>query len=66
MPAQTEFKWVKSHDEESYGNERAGALPDTRREQNIPVVMDGEELIDRHPALQGPKCLLSYMSSSTV
>jgi ribonuclease HI len=51
-PAQTEFRWVKGHDEENYGNGRADALADTGREQNIPVALDDGEWLDGHPALQ--------------
>ena len=35
-PAQTEFRWVKGHDEEKYGNKRADALADTGRWLAIP------------------------------
>ncbi len=51
-PAWTEFKWVKGHDEENYGNDRADALVDIRREQNIQVAMDNNEWINGHLALQ--------------
>ena len=51
-PAQTEFKWVKGHDEDNYGNERADALADTGRERNISVALDDKEWLDGHPALQ--------------
>jgi len=50
--AQTEFKWVKGHDEENYGNDRADALADTGREQELMMRNENEEWIDRHPALQ--------------
>ena len=43
---------MKGHDKENYGNERADALADTGREQNILVALDDEEWLDRHPALQ--------------
>jgi len=51
-PAQTAFRWVKGHDESNYGNSRADALVDEGREQDIPVEMDSEEWLDRHPAIQ--------------
>ena len=51
-PAQTEFKWVKGHDEDNYGNERADMLADTGREQDISVALDEEEWLEGHPALQ--------------
>lgn len=35
--AQTKFKWVKGHGEDNYSNERADALADTGRKQNISV-----------------------------
>jgi len=51
-PAQTEFRWVKGHDESNYGNSRADALADEGREQDVPVEMDSEEWLDGHPAIQ--------------
>ena len=51
-PAQTEFRWVKGHDENNYGNSRADALADTGRETDHPVRMDDKEWLDDHPALQ--------------
>ena len=39
-PATTEFKWVKGHDKENYGNSRADALADAGREQEITMRMD--------------------------
>src|SRR5258706_6008190 len=50
--AQTEFRWVKGHDEENYGNNRADALADTGREQGNMMTANDEEWTDRHPALQ--------------
>jgi len=51
-PAQTKFQWVKGHDINNYRNSRADALADEGREQDIPVEMDTEEWLDRHPAIQ--------------
>jgi len=51
-PAQTEFKWVKGHDEENYGNDRADALADTGREQELTMRTGNEEEAEGHPALQ--------------
>ena len=47
-----EFRWVKGHDEDNYGNSRADALADTGREQDATVRIDDEEWIRGHPALQ--------------
>ena len=51
-PAQTEFRWVKGHDENNYGNGRADALADTGREQGAVIEMDDGDWIDGHPAMQ--------------
>ena len=50
--ALTEFRWVKGHDEDSYGNSRADALADTSREQDTTVRIDDKEWIEGHSALQ--------------
>ena len=50
--ALTEFRWVKGHDEDNYGNSRADALADTGREQDTTVRIDDEEWIEGHSALQ--------------
>jgi len=44
--------WVKGHDEENYGNNRADALADTGREQGNMTTANDEEWTNRHPALQ--------------
>ena len=51
-PALTEFRWVKGHDEDNYGNSRADALADTGREQDTTVRIDDKEWIEGHSALQ--------------
>ncbi len=51
-PAQTEFKWVKGHNEENYRNDRADALADTRREQELTMRTGNKEEAEGHPALQ--------------
>jgi len=51
-PAQTEFRWVKGHDEENYGNNRADALADTGREQGLIMTINNEEWTKSHLALQ--------------
>jgi len=51
-PAQMEFKWVKGHNGENYRNERADALADTRREQELTMRTSNKERADGHPALQ--------------
>ena len=51
-PALTEFRWVKGHDEDNYGNSRADALADTGREQDAMMRIDDEEWIRGHLALQ--------------
>jgi len=64
-PAQTEFQWVKGHDENNYGNSRADALADEGREQDIPVEMDSEEWLDGHPAIQDGARLQARTRSKT-
>ena len=51
-PALTEFRWVKGHNEDNYGNSRADALADTSREQDTTVRIDDKEWIEGHLALQ--------------
>ena len=51
-PAWTEFKWVKGHDEDNYGNSRADALADTGREQDGSIRPDNEVWVLEHPTLQ--------------
>jgi len=50
--ARTAFKWVKGHEEENYGNNRADALANAGRENESLMRMDNENWIDNHPALQ--------------
>jgi len=44
---------VKGHDENNYGNNRADALADEGREQDVPVEMDSEEWLDSVPKFEG-------------
>ena len=43
--ALTEFKWVKGHDGDNYGNSRADALAHTRREQDASMRPDNEACV---------------------
>ena len=50
-PAQTAFKWVKGH-ADNYGNNRADSLANDGRMSNSQLVMDEDNWINTHPALQ--------------
>ena len=64
-PAQTEFKWVKGHDENNYGNDRADALADIGREQEQTTRTGNEEWENGHPALQDGARLQAIDSKNT-